>query len=66
MQTHLSVRPEDVRLGHANGAAGLSGEIAFVRDIGASIEAHVTCGDARIICVANPREVDRCRGGETR
>ena len=55
-QLTLSVRPEDVRLGHVNGAAGLSGEIAFVRDIGASVEAHVTCGDSRIVCVANPRE----------
>jgi putative spermidine/putrescine transport system ATP-binding protein len=52
----LSVRPEDVRLTRMNGSVGLSGEIAFVRDIGASIEAHVVCGEHRIVSVTTPRD----------
>jgi putative spermidine/putrescine transport system ATP-binding protein len=51
----LSVRPEDVRLA-ATGEAGLPGTVTFVRDMGASIEAHVDCLGGRIISVMPPRD----------
>jgi len=53
----LSVRPEDVRLAdEGSEAGGLPGEITFVRDMGASIEAHVDCLGGRIISVMQPRD----------
>ncbi|HVJ52707.1 MAG TPA: ABC transporter ATP-binding protein [Aliidongia sp.] len=53
----LSVRPEDVRLAAAApGEWGLPGEVTFVRDMGASIEAHIDCLGGRIISVMPPRD----------
>jgi putative spermidine/putrescine transport system ATP-binding protein len=57
----ISVRPEDVRLAAADGAA-IRGRVSFVRDLGASVETYVACGDAEIVSVSAPR--DRPRFGE--
>ncbi len=51
----LSVRPEDVVVGPADaappGCAGsIPGKIVFMRDLGASVELHVACGDQVILC----------------
>ncbi len=51
----VSVRPEDVRLIEPAGAA-MRGRVRFVRDLGASIEMYVVCGDREIMAVSSPRE----------
>ena len=54
----LSVRPEDVVL-HPPPASrpnGLGGRVAFIRDVGASIETHVDCGAVTLISVATPKD----------
>jgi putative spermidine/putrescine transport system ATP-binding protein len=51
----VSVRPEDIRLvDPAN--ASIRGRVSFVRDLGASIETYVSCGDQEIVAVSNPRD----------
>jgi putative spermidine/putrescine transport system ATP-binding protein len=53
----LSVRPEDVRLAAADaGGWGLPGQVTFVRDMGAGIEAHVDCLGGRVIAIMPPRD----------
>ena len=54
----LSVRPEEVhiRLGAANGENHLEGEVSFVRDLGASVEITVLCGDKEVLAVTTPRD----------
>ena len=51
----VSVRPEDVRLVDLAGAS-MRGHVTFVRDLGASVEAYVACGDREIVAVAPSRE----------
>jgi putative spermidine/putrescine transport system ATP-binding protein len=53
-EARLSVRPEDVELRPA-GEAGIAGEIAFVRDLGASVETFVAVEGTEIVAVAPPR-----------
>ncbi len=54
----LSIRPEEVHVlpeSH-QGANQLSGRVTFVRDVGASVETFVDCGDITIISLATPKE----------
>ena len=50
----LSVRPEDIGLGDPDGAM-LVGEVAFVRDLGATVETFVTIAGQTLTAVASPR-----------
>jgi putative spermidine/putrescine transport system ATP-binding protein len=53
----LSVRPEDVRIERTDKANGaLSGAITFIRDVGATIEAHIDCGGREFVSVMAPRD----------
>jgi putative spermidine/putrescine transport system ATP-binding protein len=54
----LSVRPEEVhvRPAEANGDNHLAGEVSFVRDLGASVEIRVRCGDKEVLAVTTPRD----------
>jgi putative spermidine/putrescine transport system ATP-binding protein len=54
----LSIRPEEVhvRPAHANGENRLSGEVSFVRDLGASVEITVRCGEQQVLAVMSPRD----------
>jgi putative spermidine/putrescine transport system ATP-binding protein len=53
----LSVRPEDVRIARTDKANGaLSGAITFIRDVGATIEAHIDCGGREFVSVMAPRD----------
>jgi putative spermidine/putrescine transport system ATP-binding protein len=55
---NLSVRPEEVHVRPA-GEAGenrLPGEIAFLRDLGASVEVTLRCGEHELLAVMTPRE----------
>jgi putative spermidine/putrescine transport system ATP-binding protein len=54
----LSVRPEEVhvRPGAVGGDNHLAGEVSFVRDLGASVESTVRCGDKEVLAVTTPRE----------
>jgi putative spermidine/putrescine transport system ATP-binding protein len=54
----LSIRPEDIMISRA-GAGGcneVSGTIALVRDMGASIEVRVDCDGRHILGVVQPRD----------
>lgn len=54
----LSVRPEEVHVLPASheGANQLDGKVTFIRDVGASVETFVECGDLTIIALATPKE----------
>jgi putative spermidine/putrescine transport system ATP-binding protein len=57
----VSVRPEDVRVrlaggGHDGQAGTLTGTVAFIRDVGQSVELYVDCGDLRLIGHVPPRD----------
>ena len=62
----LSIRPEEVhvRPAQANGENHLSGEVSFVRDLGASVEITVRCGDQEVLAVTTPRERPRVEIGD--
>ena len=51
----VSVRPEDVRLVDCSERVDPRSR-HFVRDLGASVEAYVACGDREIVAVAPSRE----------
>jgi putative spermidine/putrescine transport system ATP-binding protein len=62
----LSVRPEEVhvRPAPANGENHLAGEVSFVRDLGASVEITVRCGEQQVLAVTTPRERPRVEIGD--
>ena len=45
-----------VRPAQANGENHLPGEVSFVRDLGASVEITVRCGEQQVLAVTTPRE----------
>jgi len=51
----LSVRPEDIRLVGPAGAA-IRGHVAFVRDLGATVETFIRCDGAEIVAVSPRRD----------
>ena len=57
-QIVLLIRPEEVhvRPAGANGENQVSGEVSFVRDLGASVEINVRCGEQELLAVTTPRE----------
>ncbi len=54
----LSIRPEEVHvLPSSNvGPNQMTGKVTFVRDVGASIETFVDCGDHTVVGLATPKE----------
>tara|TARA_B100000676_G_scaffold311811_1_gene383191 strand:+ start:13270 stop:14325 length:1056 start_codon:yes stop_codon:yes gene_type:complete len=54
----ISVRPEDVHVYPQSNEGGnrLDGTVTFVRDVGASVETFVDCGDLQIISMATPKD----------
>ena len=62
----LSIRPEEVhvRPRQANGENQLSGEVSFVRDLGASVEITVRCGEQQLLAVTTPRDRPRLAIGD--
>ena len=54
----VSVRPEDVHVFPAGmeGPNRLDGSVTFVRDVGASVETFVACGDLQIVAMATPKD----------
>src|ERR671918_1169296 len=62
----LSIRPEEVhvRSVQVNGENHLSGEVSFVRDLGASVEITVRCGEQQLLGGTSPRERPRIEIGD--
>ncbi len=62
----LSVRPEEVhvRAGPNGGENLLPGEVSFVRDLGASVEITVRCGEQQVLAVTSPRDRPGVRIGD--
>ncbi len=62
----VSVRPEDVHVypESRDGENMLDGVVTFVRDVGASVETFVACGDLQIIAMATPKERPDVHKGE--
>jgi len=54
----VSVRPEDVHVlpGRREGENRLAGTVAFVRDVGQSVEIYVDCGGARLSSHVRPKD----------
>ena len=54
----LSVRPEEAHVlpPGSSGANRLSGEVAFIRDLGSSVEVTLRCGTHELLVVMTPRE----------
>jgi putative spermidine/putrescine transport system ATP-binding protein len=47
-----------------NGENHLSGEVIFVRDLGASVEITLRCGEQQLLAVTTPRERPRIEIGD--
>ena len=62
----LSVRPEEVHVLPAShdGPNQLDGKVTFIRDVGASVETFVECGDLTIVALATPKERADLRIGD--
>jgi putative spermidine/putrescine transport system ATP-binding protein len=62
----LSIRPEEVhvRPGQVDGENLVSGEVSFVRDLGALVEITVRCGEQQLLAVTTPRERPRLAIGD--
>ncbi len=60
--TTVSVRPEDIRLVDP-AAAAMRGRVTFVRDLGATIETFIACGEHEIVAVSPPRDRPDVRAG---
>ncbi|WP_289034672.1 ABC transporter ATP-binding protein [uncultured Roseibium sp.] len=59
----VSVRPEDVVV--ASGDAGtIKARVSFVREMGASVEIHLTAGSERIIAATSPKAHPDCQIGD--
>ena len=52
----LSVRPEDVEVESEVESGDFEGVVAFVRDLGASVEISVAVGDLEILSVSTPKD----------
>jgi putative spermidine/putrescine transport system ATP-binding protein len=54
----LSIRPEEVHVRPAQESCEnqLAGQVSFVRDLGASIEITVRCGEKEVLAVTTPRD----------
>ena len=66
---HLSIRPEELVVAKAGCAphppgGRLEGTVAFVRDVGATIETHIDCGTVRLIAAASPKDRPEVRSGD--
>jgi putative spermidine/putrescine transport system ATP-binding protein len=62
----LSIRPESIRIRAGNGDMQnfVPGNVAFVRDIGGSIEARIDCGGQEVIVTSTPSEWDGHGSGD--
>jgi putative spermidine/putrescine transport system ATP-binding protein len=63
----LSVRPEDISVvaGVREGESHLSGRVAFVRDVGSSVEIYLDCSGFQIISQSTPKSRPAVRQGDT-
>jgi len=54
----VSIRPEDVMVHPQSSEGGnrLDGTVTFVRDVGASVETFVDCGELQIVSMDTPKE----------
>ena len=62
----LTIRPEDVHiLPSGDGATNrLPGRVSFVRDVGASVEFFVRCGDIEVVSISAPKDRPQARPGD--
>jgi len=63
----LSIRPEDVHVlpPGGEGENRIPGKVAFIRDVGASVETHSDCGGLDVISVAAPKDRPAVGLGDT-
>ena len=62
----LTIRPEDVHVLPAGAGAPnrLPGRVSFVRDVGASVEFFVRCGDLDLVSISAPKDRPEARPGD--
>jgi putative spermidine/putrescine transport system ATP-binding protein len=66
-EVSISVRPEDISVvaGARQGENHLEGKVAFVRDIGSSVEIYLDCGGLQIVSQSTPQNRPAVRQGDT-
>ena len=62
----LTIRPEDVRVLPRDREAPnrLPGRVSFIRDVGASVEFFVRCGDAEVLSISAPKDRPEVQPGD--
>ena len=62
----LTIRPEDVHILPSGDDAPnrLPGRVSFVRDVGASVEFFVRCGDVEMVSISAPKDRPQARPGD--
>jgi putative spermidine/putrescine transport system ATP-binding protein len=63
----VSVRPEDISIvpGRQSGDNRLSGTVAFVRDVGSSVEIYLDCNGLQIVSQSTPKGRPEVKQGST-
>jgi len=63
----VSIRPEDISVvaGAREGENHLQGRVAFVRDVGSSVEIYLDCNGFQIISQSTPKSRPAVRQGDT-
>ena len=62
----VSIRPEDIQVipGTEPGANRLPGKIAFVRDVGSSVETYLDCSGIQIVSQSTPKGKPAVKQGD--
>ncbi len=62
----VSIRPEDITVipGEQPGENQLSGNVAFVRDIGSSVEIYLNCGNTTLVSTTAPKDRPSVQQGD--
>ena len=63
----LTIRPEDVHVLPASSGRApnrLNGRVSFIRDVGASVELFMQCGEIEVISISTPKERPEARPGD--
>ena len=62
----LTIRPEDVHVLPPGGGAPnrLPGRVSFVRDVGASVELFLRCGEIDVVSISAPKDRPEARPGD--
>jgi putative spermidine/putrescine transport system ATP-binding protein len=61
----LSIRPEDVVISQGTGSGGITANVEFIRDLGASVEIQARSGEHEILSMCTPKRKPNVKIGDT-